>query len=1001
MASTESSSKSASSRGLRNGSGRGGGSGGNTTRSDRGENRGDRDRGETRGDRGETRGDRDRGETRGDRGETRGDRDRGETRSRGNKDSYEPRRGGRGQQHDEGSDRDHHYVGQHQNEGRRGSRQQSAREERDGGSSHYQSDNRRDRDDGSYYDSRRGPERGIRVQPPPRMRNKVPPHPAALVAAAAAGKIEPNYEEHSDKNCIVCYKEVKYYSVGACNHSVCYECSGRMRVLMEQNECPICRQTLEIVIFTKGLKPFKELKDRLRMFILLPQWGLYLEGEDVNRDFEQLLEHRCPYCHEEADTFPTFKDLKRHVQRDHEMYSCDLCSDNIKLFSRERCFYTRQELATHKRKGDRNDKSHRGHPLCEFCDRRYFDHDELYKHLRKDHYFCHFCDADGFNHYYNTYDDLRLHFRKEHFLCEEENCKEEKFTSVFRTEIDMKAHLTAVHSRLLGKHGTKQARMIDLEFNIKSDEDRRSRRFNGEGFVGRGGGRRERGGDHGEEEIDDVPRPVFEPPLHPQPKVDSVADFPMLEGAAAARVLLPVTNGSSHANSSIAQKVALSSGRNVINKQSGSGGGGPKWNAKSRQDEEFPALGLNDQVVQPSSRQFVTTTASTVISTKKPTPPVDTQPAKRNGFARPTTLSSALEEFPSLGNPTSSANGTAWAGSGVKMKKGKQTPRTLKVAAPPLERKIEVDPYDSFQFVPLSVSRARKDSLSKKYECIIANDENDDMPPLTTEKKKKNKTTSSSNEYPSSPKEKAKAVAALFNGKSPENKDGASSSSSKTPTKPTNDDFPSLEPVKKSTQFLSTCKKSPSPSSPRPNKIAPPPGFGNATPKSGTTDLFDLSFLTAASNNKNHNNNNISEDLELLKAKAGAVGKLYSQPPEFTRRNGRLLEAIKSSLNRDESSFEMFKSVSNQYRRGELESKEYYELCQDLFGVTDFRVIFPELVALLPEIEKQQELLASHRRSGGIMKDLSSCHECFQVIKAGDMAAHIQSHSAAEVFPAL
>lgn len=67
------------------------------------------------------------------------------------------------------------------------------------------------------------------------------------------------------------------------------------------------------------------------MFILLPQWGLYLEGEDVNRDFEQLLEHRCPYCHEEADTFPTFKDLKRHVQRDHEMYSCDLCSDNIKV----------------------------------------------------------------------------------------------------------------------------------------------------------------------------------------------------------------------------------------------------------------------------------------------------------------------------------------------------------------------------------------------------------------------------------------------------------------------------------------------------------------------------------------------------------------------------------------------------------------------------------------------------------------------------------------------
>ena len=66
------------------------------------------------------------------------------------------------------------------------------------------------------------------------------------------------------------------------------------------------------------------------------------------------------------------------------------------------------------------------------------DDDELYKHLRKDHYFCHFCDADGYNQYYNTYEDLRVHFRCEHFLCEEEHCKDEKFTSVFRTEIDLK-----------------------------------------------------------------------------------------------------------------------------------------------------------------------------------------------------------------------------------------------------------------------------------------------------------------------------------------------------------------------------------------------------------------------------------------------------------------------------------------------------------------------------------------------------------------------------------
>ena len=52
-------------------------------------------------------------------------------------------------------------------------------------------------------------------------------------------------------------------------------------------------------------------------------------------------------------------------------------------------------LAQHRRVGDPEDKSHKGHPLCKFCEERYLDNDELVRHLRKDHFFCHFCDSDG------------------------------------------------------------------------------------------------------------------------------------------------------------------------------------------------------------------------------------------------------------------------------------------------------------------------------------------------------------------------------------------------------------------------------------------------------------------------------------------------------------------------------------------------------------------------------------------------------------------------------
>lgn len=54
-------------------------------------------------------------------------------------------------------------------------------------------------------------------------------------------------EDNGDNNCVVCFKVTAIYSVGECDHPVCYECSTRMRVLCEQNECPICRANLSKV----------------------------------------------------------------------------------------------------------------------------------------------------------------------------------------------------------------------------------------------------------------------------------------------------------------------------------------------------------------------------------------------------------------------------------------------------------------------------------------------------------------------------------------------------------------------------------------------------------------------------------------------------------------------------------------------------------------------------------------------------------------------------------
>ena len=166
-----------------------------------------------------------------------------------------------------------------------------------------------------------------------------------------------------------------------------------------------------------------------------------------------------------AYEFKTLKDLDAHLRREHELFLCDLCVENLKIFSKERKYYTRKDLVRHRKTGDPDDTSHRGHPLCKFCDVRYMDDEDLHRHLRKDHYYCHFCDPLGLHEFYDSYGNLRDHFRKEHFLCEEGSCREEKFTSVFRSDIDMQAHRAVNHCS--SRMEAKEARILSLDFSLK------------------------------------------------------------------------------------------------------------------------------------------------------------------------------------------------------------------------------------------------------------------------------------------------------------------------------------------------------------------------------------------------------------------------------------------------------------------------------------------------------------------------------------------------------
>ena len=139
------------------------------------------------------------------------------------------------------------------------------------------------------------------------------------------------------------------------------------------------------------------------------KFKICFETEEIQNQYFAMLDHKCPKCKED---FKTFRQLDQHIRREHETYYCELCVKNLNLFTHERKTYSRELLVRHRRKGDEGDSSMKGHPNCEYCDNRYFDNEDLYKHLRKDHYFCHFCDADGLQAFYADYPNLRGHFAR-------------------------------------------------------------------------------------------------------------------------------------------------------------------------------------------------------------------------------------------------------------------------------------------------------------------------------------------------------------------------------------------------------------------------------------------------------------------------------------------------------------------------------------------------------------------------------------------------------------
>ena len=236
-------------------------------------------------------------------------------------------------------------------------------------------------------------------------------------------------------------------AVGICDHEVCSICFLRLRAILRDFSCPVCKQNLEqVVCFDKD-----DLRHNFSEFQIFGEdAGPSLSYHHLSRMFfptqylhsrvESLWKVACSVC---STTSKDLKSLSHHVKSAHNLRICLLCVENLKVFPSEHKLYNLADYDKHLRRGDGGGSI--GHPNCEFCRQRYYDQHALFLHLQKDHFTCHLCERDGVKfRYYKDYDNLQLHYEEEHFPCMETSCINKKFV-VFSNEIDRRAHILQCH----------------------------------------------------------------------------------------------------------------------------------------------------------------------------------------------------------------------------------------------------------------------------------------------------------------------------------------------------------------------------------------------------------------------------------------------------------------------------------------------------------------------------------------------------------------------------
>lgn len=147
-----------------------------------------------------------------------------------------------------------------------------------------------------------------------------------------------------DNNCAVCAEPLEWTGYGPCgHHSSCSKCIARLRFVLDDNRCAICRQSCDIIFITRHLGKYTmklrsdqlyELRDpnKTNNYFHLESINAYFDTEEQYEKIKKLCSHTHPILNEgEITNFKNISDLKKYIENNYQKYFCDLCLTGRKV----------------------------------------------------------------------------------------------------------------------------------------------------------------------------------------------------------------------------------------------------------------------------------------------------------------------------------------------------------------------------------------------------------------------------------------------------------------------------------------------------------------------------------------------------------------------------------------------------------------------------------------------------------------------------------------------